>query len=206
MPPTAHARRPLARLIPALLAFSVTGPALAVDAPPTDDPQHRHETPQELETIEVKGAILPTTADAMSRPVEVLSGEALDEAKANSLGETVGKLPGVQSSYFGPGVGRPIVRGFDGARVQVLSDGLGSGDVSTVSVDHAVSIEPFLADQIEVLKGPATLLYGSGAIGGAVNVVDGRIPEGLTGEPLEGRAELRAGTVSDERTAMARLD
>src|SRR3546814_1827970 len=109
----------------------------------------------------------------------------LFRSKSNSLGSTVNKLPGVQSSYFGPGVGRPIIRGFDGARVQVLSDGLGSGDVSTVSVDHAVTIEPFLADQIEVLKGPATLLYGSGAIGGAVNVVDGRVPQAVTDEPLQ---------------------
>ena len=142
------------------------------------------------------------TAEDLARPVEVLAGERLDEAKANSLGETVSKLPGVQSSYFGPGVGRPIVRGLDGARVQVLSDGLGSGDVSTVSVDHAVSIEPFLADQIEVLKGPATLLYGSGAIGGAVNVVDGRIPEAVTEQPLQGRAELRGDSVNDEKTGM----
>jgi iron complex outermembrane receptor protein len=78
--------------------------------------------------------------------------------------------------------------------------------VSTVSVDHAVSIEPFLADQVEVLKGPATLLYGSGAIGGAVNVIDGRIPEDVTAQPLQGRAELRAGTVNDQRTGMLRLD
>src|SRR3546814_10947318 len=81
-------------------------------------------------------------------PVEVLAGARLDEAKSNSLGNTVNKLPGVQSSYFGPGVGRPIIRGFDGARVQVLSDGLGSGDVSTVSVDHAVTLEPFPPAQI----------------------------------------------------------
>ena len=138
--------------------------------------------------------------------MEVLAGERLDAAKASSLGETVNKLPGVQSSYFGPGVGRPIVRGMDGARVQVLSDGLGSGDVSTVSADHAVTIEPFLADQIEVLKGPATLLYGSGAIGGAVNVIDGRIPEAQPVEPLQGRAELRAGSVNDARSGMLRLD
>src|SRR5690606_23364694 len=126
--------------------------------------------------------------------------------KASSLGETVNRLPGIQSSYHGPGVGRPIIRGMDGARVQVLRDGLSSGDVSTVSVDHAVTIEPFLANQIEVLKGPATLLYGSGAIGGAVNVIDGRIPEEATFQPLEGRAELRAGSVADERTGMLRLD
>nr|WP_249040977.1 TonB-dependent receptor [Lysobacter maris] len=166
---------------------------------------HDHEA-VDLNAVEVRATPLAGTAEDLTRPVEILAGDKLDEAKANSLGETVSKLPGVQSTYFGPGVGRPIVRGFDGARVQVLSDGLGAGDVSTVSVDHAVSIEPFLANQIEVLKGPATLLYGSGAIGGAVNVIDGRIPEAATARPLEGRAELRAGTVNDEKTGMVRLD
>jgi iron complex outermembrane receptor protein len=188
--------RPVLRPLPlALLAVLAASPAFAQD---------RHA--QELDAVQIQGVVLPTTADEMTRPVEVLSGEKLDEAKAATLGETVGKLPGVQSSNFGPGVGRPIVRGLDGARVQVLSDGLGSGDVSTVSADHAVTIEPFLADQIEVLKGPATLLYGSGAIGGAVNVVDGRVPESLTDMPLQGRAELRAGTANDERTGMMRID
>ena len=166
----------------------------------------RHEEPTTLDTVEVHATPLPGTADSLTLPVEVLAGERLDEAKANSLGETVGKVPGVQASYFGPGVGRPVVRGLDGARVQVLSGGLGAGDVSTVSVDHAVSIEPFLAEQIEVLKGPATLLYGSGAIGGAVNVVDGRVPEHAIDQPLQGRVELRTGSVNDERTGMFRLD
>jgi len=184
-------------------AGSAPGPAGETSAPETaqDD---RHV--KDLDGVIVTASPLPDTADNLIRPVEVLAGARLDEAKSNSLGNTVNKLPGVQSSYFGPGVGRPIIRGFDGARVQVLSDGLGSGDVSTVSVDHAVTIEPFLADQIEVLKGPSTLLYGSGAIGGAVNVVDGRIPQAPTDEPLQGRAELRAGSVNDERTGMARLD
>ena len=98
-------------------------------------------------------------------------------AKGATLGETVGRLPGVQSSNFGQGVGRPIIRGLDNARVATLTGGMNSADVSTVSQDHNVSIEPFLADQIEVLKGPATLLYGSGAIGGVVNAIDGRIAE-----------------------------
>ncbi|MCC8362266.1 TonB-dependent receptor [Lysobacter sp. A6] len=206
-------RRPRLNPLACALLLSLPLPAFAVDpvepidTPPTaQDSQDRHGHETEFKAVEIQGLVLPTTADEMTRPVEVLSGERLDEAKAATLGETVGKLPGVQSSYFGPGVGRPIVRGFDGARVQVLSDGLGSGDVSTVSADHAVSIEPFLADQIEVLKGPATLLYGSGAIGGAVNVVDGRTPEALTDEPLQGRAELHAGTVNDERTGMVRVD
>lgn len=192
-------KRALFRRLPLVLALAAALP-LAAQAD-----EHDHQ-PTDLAGVEVKATPLVGTAEDLVRPVEVLAGARLDEAKANSLGETVGKLPGVQSSYFGPGVGRPIVRGFDGARVQVLSDGLGSGDVSTVSVDHAVSIEPFLADQIEVLKGPATLLYGSGAIGGAVNVVDGRIPEAVTDEPLQGRAELRGNTVNDETTGMFRMD
>ncbi|WP_149196092.1 TonB-dependent receptor [Luteimonas suaedae] len=193
-----------ARFRPAVLPLAL----LACLAPPVqaaqDDP--RHDEVKDLSAIVVRATPLPRTAEDLTRPVEVLAGERLDEAKANSLGETVSRLPGVQSSYFGPGVGRPVIRGLDGARVQVLSDGLASGDVSTVSVDHAVSIEPFLANQIEVLKGPSTLLYGSGAIGGAVNVVDGRIPEAATAQPLEGRAELRAGSVNDEKTGMVRLD
>ncbi|HST44991.1 MAG TPA: TonB-dependent receptor, partial [Luteimonas sp.] len=191
---------PRSRLFLALALVALpTAHALAQD-------DLRHDPVKDLSAIVVRASPLPRTAEDLTRPVEVLAGERLDEAKANSLGETVSRLPGVQSSYFGPGVGRPIIRGLEGARVQVLSDGLSAGDVSTVSVDHAVSIEPFLASQIEVLKGPATLLYGSGAIGGAVNVVDGRIPEAVTGRPLEGRAELRAGNVNDEKTGMVRLD
>lgn len=186
------------------LAIVLSAPVALATAGGQEDP--RHDKKKTLDTVEVHATPLAGTAEDLARPVEVLSGERLDEAKANSLGETVNKLPGVQASYFGPGVGRPIVRGLDGARVQVLSDGLGSGDVSTVSVDHAVSIEPFLADQIEVLKGPATLLYGSGAIGGAVNVVDGRVPERLADQPFQGRAELRGGSVNDEGTGMLRVD
>src|SRR5690606_17571441 len=185
-----------------LLALAV--PASAQDAVP-DDAGHEHGV-TDLDTLRVRANPIARTADDLARPVAVLAGERLDDAKANSIGETVARLPGVQSSFFGAGVGRPIIRGMEGARVQVLSDGLSAGDVSTVSVDHAVSIEPFLANQIEVLKGPASLLYGNGAIGGAVNVVDGRIPEAATSRPLEGRAELRAGSVNDERTGMLRLD
>ena len=196
-------RLSLRRRLPLAVALALSLPALHAAEPP--QAQHDHDA-VDLDAVVVKANPLAGSAEDLTRPVEVLTGEKLDEAKANSLGETVNKLPGVQSSYFGPGVGRPIVRGFDGARVQVVSDGLGSGDVSTVSVDHAVSIEPFLADQIEVLKGPATLLYGSGAIGGAVNVIDGRVPEAVTAQPLQGRAELRAGSVNDERTGMVRLD
>ncbi len=155
----------------------------------------------------VTGSLFKDTAETLSKPTEVLSGERLDENRAASLGETVASMPGVQSSNFGPGVGRPIIRGLDGPRVAVLAGGLSTQDVSTVSQDHSPAIEPFLADQIEVLKGPSTLLFGSGAIGGAVNVVDGRIPEYAISNGFSGRAETRfyAGD-QDGNTAMARVD
>ena len=170
------------------------------------DDRHDHDSARVLDAVEVTASPLRNAIDDLTRPVEVLVGEELDARKAGNLGETLERQTGVQSSYFGAGVGRPIIRGQDGARVQVLSSGTGSLDVSTVSVDHAVTIEPFLADQIEVLKGPATLLYGSGAIGGAVNVVDGRVPTRRAGRDLAGRAEVRQGSAADENTAMFRLD
>lgn len=197
-----HARLALA------IAVAIAWPVHTLGAAENVTPDHDRERAKALDKLVVTATPLGQGVEEVAKPVEVLAGAALDERKANSLGATLESLPGVQSSYFGPGVGRPVIRGLDGARVQVLSGGISSQDASTVSVDHAVSIEPFLADQIEVLKGPATLLYGSGAIGGAVNVVDGRIPERVheSAEGLSGRAELRGNTVDDERTGMLRLD
>lgn len=192
------ARRPLARAL-AIALLTVNAGAFADEAATQPDPK-------DLDAVIVNASPLKGSAESLARPVEVLSGEDFDRAKSSNLGDTVSRLPGVQSSYFGTGVGRPVIRGQDGPRVQVLSGGIGSMDASTVSADHAVSIEPFLADQIEVLKGPATLLFGSGAIGGAVNVVDGRLPDVLPDQPLSGRVELRGNTVNDERSGMFRLD
>jgi iron complex outermembrane receptor protein len=178
-------------------------PSLATAA---DDAGQRDHHLTELSAVKVTATPLQGDAESLARPVDVLAGERLDEQKAGTLGDTVAKLPGVQSTFFGPGVGRPIIRGQEGPRVAVLSNGMGNMDASTVSADHATSIEPFLADQIEVLKGPATLLFGSGAIGGAVNVVDGRIARDLPDRPLSGRAEVRGNSVNDERSGMFRLD
>jgi iron complex outermembrane receptor protein len=164
-----------------------------------------HPAPTRLEEVTVHAHPLARNGEELLQPAAVLAGTELDDRRASTLGETVAGLAGVQSSYFGPGVGRPIIRGQEGPRVQVLGSGLGALDVSTVSVDHAVSIDPFLADQIEVLKGPATLLYGSGAIGGVVNVRDGRIPDRPV-DGVEGRVELRADSVNDGRSGVARVD
>ncbi|WP_240099012.1 TonB-dependent receptor [Thermomonas flagellata] len=196
--------------LPALPAFAADPPTDDQKTPPSDT-RHQSKSEQDhikdLSGVVVTASALQDTADTLSKPVEVLSGQRLDEARAGTLGDTVASLPGVQSSNFGPGVGRPIIRGMDGPRVAILDGGLASQDVSTVSQDHAPAIEPFLADQIEVLKGPSTLLYGSGAIGGAVNVVDGRIPEYAIDNGFSGRAETRffAGD-QHGNTTMARVD
>ena len=199
------------------LALAPFAAAQAQQAPtdpsaPASDTRHAQDKAsdshiKDLGGVVVTASALQDTAETLSKPVEVLTGERLDESRAATLGETVATLPGVQSSNFGPGVGRPIIRGMDGPRVAVLDGGLSSQDVSTVSQDHAPTIEPFLADQIEVLKGPSTLLYGSGAIGGAVNMVDGRIPEYAIDNGFSGRAETRfyAGDQGGN-TTMARVD
>ncbi len=185
------------------IAIGLALSPVAVAAPARDDDRH---SAVKMDAVEVTASPLRSTAEEISDPVSVLAGEALDDRKAATLGETVSSLPGVQSSNFGPGVGRPIIRGLEGARVALLSGGLSTQDVSTVSQDHAPAVEPFLADQIEVLKGPATLLYGSGAIGGAVNIVDGRIAEIAPDSALSGRAELRYDEVSSGHTGMFRID
>jgi len=198
-------------LSPALALAADNAAAPAADDPPSTDSRHEGDPStgrhvKDLDAVTVTANPLGGTAAELSRPVEVLAGEKLDEARAASLGETVAVLPGVQSSNFGPGVGRPIIRGMDGPRVAVVSGGLATQDVSTVSQDHSPAIEPFLADQIEVLKGPSTLLYGSGAIGGVVNVVDGRIAETPV-DGVSGRAEVRFdGGDKDGNTDMFRLD
>lgn len=169
-------------------------------------PGKRPDTPETLKEVVVTSVPFGQTGDQIVTPVSVLAGSALDDARAGTIGQTVSGVPGVQTTAFGNGVGRPVIRGLDGSRVAILSDGMGSADVSNVSQDHATTIEPFLADQIEILKGPSTLLYGSGAIGGVVNAVDGRIPERAPDNGFSGRAQLDYDSVSEGGTGLFRID
>lgn len=178
----------------------------AAAAPAPDAARGKSPAAADIEEVIVFGHPLARRAEDLAQPFAVLSGADLDERMAGTLGETVAQEPGVQNASFGVAVGRPVIRGQEGARVRTLEDNLDALDASTVSGDHAVSIEPFTANQIEILKGPATLLYGSGAIGGVVNVITGRIPESLPTEAIAGRAEVRGGDVADERTTSLRLD
>lgn len=172
------------------------------EAPPAADA----EPAAKLKEVVVTAVPLGQSADQLVTPVSVLAGSELDDARTGTIGQTVAGVPGVQTTAFGAGVGRPVIRGLDGSRVAVLADGLGSADVSNVSQDHAVTVEPFLADQIEILKGPATLLYGSGAIGGIVNLVDGRIPQVAPANGFSGRTQIGYDSVSDGSTGMFRVD
>jgi len=163
-------------------------------------------TPVDLERITVRALPIERSELDSAEPIDVLAGQALDDRRGLTLGETLASQPGVHSSFYGQGAGRPIIRGLGGPRVRILEDGLSTGDASAPSDDHAVTIDPFLADQIEILRGPATLLYGSDASGGVVNVIDNRIPEQVPDAPLTGRFEARGDTVADERSGALRLD
>lgn len=158
-----------------------------------------------MEEIVVSATPFDDAIEESLLPVSVMSGEALSRNVANSLGATLDSLPGVQSASFGPGVGQPVIRGQSGKRVQVLQDGVNISDASNVSPDHMIGVEPLLADRIEVLRGPSTLLYGNGAIGGVVNVIDRRIPETTTSEHLL-QAQQTYDSVSNERKTVLRLD
>ena len=135
----------------------------------------------------------------------VISGEELQRDMRVQIGETLTRLPGVSATSFSPGASRPVLRGFQGERVRVLTDGIGSIDVSNTSADHAVTIDPLTSDRIEVLRGPAVLLFGSQASGGAVNVVDRRIPRRKP-DPFHVDVIGALGSAADERSIGGAFD
>ena len=145
------------------------------------------------------------TQTELYQATDVLVGRELVEKGRNSIGETLAEQPGVTSTYYGPGSSRPVIRGLQGDRVRVLESGVSSGDVSASGPDHAVAVEPMLAGQIEIIRGPSTLLYGSSAIGGAVNMIDPRIPREKSIHAFTGHAQVQGATVSDELNGGASL-
>ena len=155
---------------------------------------------QTLAPVVVSANPLGADINDLITPVSVLRGDQLTQNQSSTLGQTLNQLPGVSSSDFGPNSSRPVIRGLDGDRIRIMNNGGASMDVSGLSYDHAVGIEPLLVDQIEVVRGPAALQYGGSAIGGAVNVIDNRIPKAPV-KGVHGRAELRAGGAESERAA-----
>jgi iron complex outermembrane receptor protein len=176
----------------AWLALAGSSLAHAADAAPVAAPA------ASLPPVTVSASGLQLGASEMTTPVTVLEGDELVRRREATLGETLSSEPDITSSHFGAGASRPIIRGMDGPRVKVLSDGAELHDVSTISPDHAVVSEPMLATQIEVLRGPSALVYGNGAVGGVVNVLDGKVPTAIPQKGYEGSAELRANTGARE--------
>jgi iron complex outermembrane receptor protein len=159
-----------------------------------------------LDEVVVTSVAIRKSPLEVAQPTAILTGDELRRQLAASIGETLSQELGVSSSYFGPAASRPVIRGLGGYRVQVLDDGISSLDASSLSQDHAVSLEAVVSQQIEIIKGPAALLYGSGAAGGLVNIVSSRIPGDPPEDPFSAAAELRGDTASDERTVALGLD
>lgn len=178
------------------------GAAVVAAAGASDDARTSEET---LDNITIEALPLAERGEAEAlQPAAAVAGDELLRRRQQTLGGVLAQEPGVSSADFGAGVGQPVIRGLAGPRVRVQENGLGSGDVSTLSGDHAVSIDPLGTRQVEVLKGPATLLYGSGAIGGVVNAVTDRIPRAAPTR-LTGQMDLALGdSTLDE--SLARLD
>jgi iron complex outermembrane receptor protein len=145
------------------------------------------------------------------QPTSVLAGQELGKQLEMSIGSTLENQPGLAARSFGPVTARPVIRGLDGDRVLILQDGQRTGDLSSQSADHAVTVNPASAQRIEVVRGPATLLYGSNAIGGLVNVITDEIPsvplEGIAGAATvdAGSAAAEAGTAADVRVGNGRF-
>ena len=155
--------------------------------------------------IVVTASALEQKADETATPVVILSGDDLVHRRQATLGDTLAGLPGINFDNFGGGASRPVIRGQTAPRVQSLADGSNIQDASAISPDHTVTTEPLLLRGIEVLRGPSALLYGGSAIGGAINLLDDKVPTAMPDGGISGLAEGRLGTADDERTLVGGL-
>lgn len=201
-----HAKIPTRLLLCAAACLPAT--ALAQTRPePSESPAPAHAN--DLDPSDDSDAIVvtghPPVDFAILSATSSLAGDALLAETRGQIGETLAKLPGVSATSFAPGASRPVLRGFSGDRVAVLIDGIGSIDASTVSVDHAVVLDPLSVDHIDVFHGPAVLLFGGKAIGGAVNALDKRIPRRVP-DSLAATVIAGYGTAADERSLGGAVD
>ena len=182
---------------------------VAQTEPPETHDEHLHGSEHEshdLEEVIVQATPLDRDLLELSQSATVLAGEDLRREVSNNIGETLTRQAGMSNASFGQNVGRPVIRGFQGQRVGMLLNNMSASDASAVSQDHAVSMEPFLADQVEILRGPATLLYGSGSIGGVVNIVSHTIPMEIPENGFEGKVMGQVDSAAGQRFAAGRVD
>ncbi len=163
------------------------------------------ETRIDAPLVPVTGNPLGVASDELVVPVSVLKGRELSLKRGNTLGDTLNSIPGVSATNFGPNASRPVIRGLDAERVRIMQNGVGILDASSLSFDHAVAIDPLIIEQIDVVRGPAALLYGGSAVGGVVNAIDHRIPKEQL-EGITGRGEVRFGGPDNTRNGVAVVD
>ena len=201
----------MSRFNPVLLSFASVlalaasvQPAFAQQAVDHDSPQDDFHGKKDAEIV-ITAPLRTARLDTLSG-VAVLRAEELIASLRPSIGDTLQHTPGVSATSFGPTASRPVLRGLQGERVRVLTNGIGAIDVSNTSADHAAAVNPLLAERIEVLRGPQSLLYGSAAIGGVVNVVDSRIPNKIPDEPVHLSALGTYASAANERSLSAAAD
>jgi len=183
--------------------------APSAPAPPNADaavPPEPQDVQAPAESAEIVVTGFRRNREDVLSGTSVVTGVELTRDLRTTIGETLSRQPGVSATSFGPNASRPVLRGFQGERIRVMTDGIGSLDVSNTSVDHAVAINPLTADRIEVLRGPSALLFGSAAIGGVVNVIDARIPRLVPDEAVHIEGLATYGTAAHERSANGIVD
>lgn len=203
--------RRVARHALAFLILLSTGPLQAQTAPPEDGDEghaheHEHEEHDVTETIVVTGSPLEHSREELALPVDRIEKSEMLLNLGTTLGETLSRVPGLTTTGFAGGASRPVVRGQDAFRTEVLEDGLRTQDVSQESPDHGVPINPLAAKRTEIIRGPATVRYGGGASAGVVNVITNRVPERKPAEAISGDVFGGIGLVADERDMSATLD
>ena len=178
----------LALVLSCLIFLGTRAHAAATQAEEEHEHAHEHahgDDHDEIENIIVTATPLPHQKDELATPVIRMNHDSIVKRLGTTLGETVGELPGVTTSGFTAGASRPVIRGQDAFRTKVLEDGLSTQDVSQLSPDHAVPVNPIIAQAIEVVRGPGVLRYGGGASAGVVNVITQRIPDEAIIPPVE---------------------
>lgn len=186
-------KKPYLRSLPLIALMSVAPVAFGQTV--TDDTDHVDHL--NLDEVVVTSSPLARALGQSITASTALDGEELAERLAGTIGETLRNEVGVKSTAFGAGASRPVIRGLGGDRVRVLEDGIGTFDAAQTSPDHAVPVEPALAQRVEVVRGPASLLYGSSAAGGVVNVFTGKIPDALPEGGLDGAARYNYSTANN---------
>lgn len=192
--------RRTARLLGCCLAYGLSHSSVASDV---HDPGEEH---REIEEVVVTASPLDRSGDELAVPVSTVRREHLLAHPGSSLGETLAREPGIVTTGFAAGASRPVIRGQDAFRVQILENGIGAHDVSAVSPDHGVPVNPLTAQRVEIVRGPAAVRYGGGALGGVVNSLTNRVPRAMPERRLEGELLAAYGFGARQRDAAFLLE